>query len=166
MIILGSIMNSPKNWFTGTGDKLSFQEILEHIHNHTSLSGMVSVGSDSFIRKQECIFSTAICLYGANDQMGGRYFVRRITFKKKRFKTLLQRIMKEVQDSVEIGILLSEHDPVIDIDIHLDVSASDREQATSRFSDMLIGYTKGAGFDCKIKPDAFAAASIADKHSK
>ena len=166
MIILGSIMGEKQDWFTGTGEKLSFQDILQQIKHHTYSNGMVSVGSDSFIRKQECIFSTAICLYGADEQVGGRYFIRRITFKKKRFKTLLQRIMKEVEDSVEIGMLLSEHDPVIDIDIHLDVSASDREQATSRFSDMLIGYAKGAGFDCKIKPDAFAAASIADKHSK
>jgi len=31
---------------------------------------------------------------------------------------------------------------------------------------MLIGYVKGSGYECRIKPDAFAAASIADKHSK
>ena len=31
---------------------------------------------------------------------------------------------------------------------------------------MLIGYAKGVGFKCKVKPNAFAASSIADKHSK
>jgi len=166
MTILGSTMNVDQQWRTGSGDIVSFDNILDIIKLHSDENGMVSVGSDSFIRKQECIFSTAICLYGADDQAGGRYFIRRITFKKKRFSTLLQRIMKEVQDSVEIGMALLEHNPIIDIDIHLDVSASDRQQATSRFSDMLVGYAKGAGFDCKIKPHAFAAASIADKHSK
>tara|TARA_A100001515_G_scaffold32192_1_gene25140 strand:- start:68716 stop:69195 length:480 start_codon:yes stop_codon:yes gene_type:complete len=159
-------MKDDHTWNTGAGEALSFSEIVDIIKDHTEKDGQVSVGSDSFIRKQECIFSTAICLYGADGQSGGRYFIRRVTFKKKRFSTLLQRIMKEVQDSVEIGMVLLEHNPVIDIDIHLDVSATDRQQATSRFSDMLVGYAKGAGFNCKIKPHAFAAASIADKHSK
>ena len=31
---------------------------------------------------------------------------------------------------------------------------------------MLIGYVKGSGYDCRIKPHAFAANSIADRHSK
>ena len=56
--------------------------------------------------------------------------------------------------------------PNIKIEIHLDVSASDKKAGTSHISDMLVGYAKGAGFETKIKPDAFAAASIADKHSK
>jgi len=30
----------------------------------------------------------------------------------------------------------------------------------------LVGYAKGSGFECKVKPDAFAASTIADKHSK
>ena len=159
-------MGNTQKWFTGSGDKLEFKEIKLLVEKHTKDNGSISVGSDSFIRKRECIFSTAICLYGADSQEGGRYFVRRIKFKREIFRTLLQRITKEVQDSIEIGILLLEHNPIIDIDIHLDVSASDKKQATSRFSDMLIGYTKGAGFDCKIKPNAFAAATVADKHSK
>ena len=52
------------------------------------------------------------------------------------------------------------------IELHLDISASDKKEATSRFSDMLVGYAKGVGFPCKIKPDAFAATSVADKHNK
>jgi len=31
---------------------------------------------------------------------------------------------------------------------------------------MMIGYARGNGFECKIKPQAFAASSVADKHSK
>ena len=37
---------------------------------------------------------------------------------------------------------------------------------TKKFVDALTGYTKSAGFACKIKPDAWASASVADKHSK
>ena len=51
-------------------------------------------------------------------------------------------------------------------DRHLDVSSSEKDTKTSKFSDMLIGYAKGSGFECKVKPLAFAASSVADRHSK
>ena len=48
----------------------------------------------------------------------------------------------------------------------LDISSADKKEKTSSYADMLIGYAKGVGFKCKVKPNAFAASSIADKHSK
>ena len=56
--------------------------------------------------------------------------------------------------------------PEAKIELHLDVSNTNKESKTSKFADMLIGYAKGSGFDCKIKPEAFAAYCVADKHSK
>ena len=155
-----------KNWFTGTGERYSFEEVLEIIENHNNNNGSVSVGTDSFIKQEDCVFSTAICLYGADEQVGGRYFVKRLVFKRKEYDTLLQRILAEVQKSVELGVKLLEFNPVLDIEIHLDISDSSKGQGTSRFADMLIGYAKGAGFNYKVKPDSFAATSVADKHSK
>ena len=155
-----------KDWFTGTGEKYSFEEILKIIEDHNNDNGSLSVGTDSFIKQQDCVFSTAICLYGADKQVGGRYFVKRVIFKKKEYKTLLQRILAEVQSSVELGIKLLEFNPVLDIEIHLDISDSSKGHGTSKFADMLVGYAKGAGFNYKVKPDAFAATSVADKHSK
>jgi predicted RNase H-related nuclease YkuK (DUF458 family) len=155
-----------KEWFTGAGEKHSFKEIIEIIAVHNNNNGSLSVGTDSFIKQQDCIFSTAICLYGADEQVGGRYFVKRVIFKRKEYKTLLQRILAEVQNSVELGIKLLEFNPVLDIEIHLDISDSSKSHGTSKFADMLVGYAKGAGFNYKVKPDAFAATSVADKHSK
>tara|TARA_R100001443_G_scaffold115244_1_gene132584 strand:- start:591 stop:1061 length:471 start_codon:yes stop_codon:yes gene_type:complete len=155
-----------KNWFTGAGERYSFEEVLEIIENHNNNNGSVSVGTDSFIKQENCVFSTAICLYGADEQVGGRYFVKRVVFKRKEYDTLLQRILAEVQKSVELGVKLLEFNPVLDIEIHLDISDSSKGQGTSRFADMLIGYAKGAGFNYKVKPDSFAATSVADKHSK
>jgi uncharacterized protein len=155
-----------KEWFTGTGERYSFEEVVEIIEKHNSDNGSLSVGTDSFIKQEDCVFSTAICLYGADEQVGGRYFVKRVIFKKKEYKTLLQRILAEVQNSVELGIKLLEFNPVLDIEIHLDISDSSKGHGTSKFADMLVGYAKGAGFNYKVKPDAFAATSVADKHSK
>ena len=78
----------------------------------------------------------------------------------------MQRILAEVQKSVELGLKLLELIPVLDIEIHLDISDSHKNNGTSKFAEMLTGYTRGAGFNYKIKPDAYAATSVADKHSK
>jgi len=155
-----------EDWYTGAGQKIKFGEIVEIIKKHSKQNGLVSVGTDSHIKKRDCIFSSAICLYGANNQLGGRYFVKRISFRKVKFPTLVQRITAEVQKSIEVAASLLEFIPVIDIEIHLDISGSNKNEGTSRFSDMLVGYARGAGFTTKIKPDAPAASSIADKHSK
>ena len=153
-------------WVTGSGEIISFEEIVDIILEHRDNNGKISVGTDSFIKKQDCIFSLAICLYGADGQNGGRYFIKRTNIDKRRYPNLLQRILAEVQKSVELGLKLLELIPVLDIEIHLDVSGSDKNNGTSKFAEMLTGYAKGAGFECKIKPDAYAASSIADKHSK
>ena len=153
-------------WLTGSGDEVSFEEIINIILEHRDDNGKVSVGTDSFIKKQDCIFSLAICLYDGDSQNGGRYFIKRTNIDKGKYPNLLQRILAEVQMSVELGLKLLELIPVLDIEIHMDVSGSDKNNGTSKFAEMLTGYAKGAGFECKIKPDAYAASSVADKHSK
>ena len=154
------------DWVTGSGERISFEEIVDIILEHRDNDGKISVGTDSHIKKQDCIFSLAICLYGANEQNGGRYFIKRTKINKRRYPDLLQRILAEVQKSVEFGLKLLEIIPVLDIEIHLDISDTHKNNGTSRFAEMLKGYTKGAGFSYKIKPDAYAATSVADKHSK
>ena len=52
------------------------------------------------------------------------------------------------------------------LELHLDISPFSAGNATSRFSDMLKGYVQGYGLNCKIKPNAWASQSIADRHSK
>tara|TARA_Y100001963_G_C6702474_1_gene410169 strand:- start:294 stop:761 length:468 start_codon:yes stop_codon:yes gene_type:complete len=153
------------DWFTGSGNRIAFNDILEIITKHSEQDGTVYIGSDSMLQKQKCVFCTAICLLGDTKQ-SNRYFIRRTKSDAKEFKTLLQRITSEVQKSIDMGLRLLELCPTIKIELHLDVSNSNKESRTGKFADMLVGYAKGSGFDCKIKPDAFAAYCVADKHSK
>ena len=67
-----------KTWNSGSGVKKTFNEILEEAKEHSKINGTVYIGTDSFFRKDQCIFSNAICFYGADDQQGGRYFFKRI----------------------------------------------------------------------------------------
>ena len=82
-------------WFTGSGQQIEFDEIVYLIKEHCYLKGKVYVGTDSFVKKRDCIFSSAICLYGADDQVGGRYFVQRYKLKKNNFSNLSVRMLKE-----------------------------------------------------------------------
>ena len=52
------------------------------------------------------------------------------------------------------------------LELHLDVSPFHARNGTSKFSEMLKGYVQGYGLECKLKPDAWASQTIADKHSK
>lgn len=154
------------HWRSPNGKPLSMVQVFDEIRAHVRNKGKVYVGTDSFIDKDRCAFATAICLHGASGQRGGKYFFRKVYVKKQNFPSMVQRIFREVQDSIEIALNISEHIPAAKIELHLDVSPPHNGNGTSKISDMLTGYAKASGFECKIKPEAWASQSVADKHSK
>ncbi len=152
-------------WFSGSGENITLQQILEKVKEHSANNGTIFVGCDSQITRDLCVYSTVICMHGADDQHGGYYFFKREKNKRNDYPTMVMRLLREVELSIEIGYVILEQNPEADIEIHIDAN-SKKDQPTGRFADMLMGYAKGAGFRCKIKPDAWASNSIADKHSK
>ena len=153
-------------WRTPNGKPLTLTEVFEEIKLHARNEGKIYIGTDSFIDKDRCAFATAICLHGASGQRGGKYFFRKVFYKRQNFSSLVQRIMREVQDSIETALFISEEVPTAKIELHLDISPDHKNNGTSKISEMVTGYAKASGFDCKIKPDAWASQSVADKHSK
>lgn len=152
-------------WFTALGREIEFEDLLKDIYSYTESGGKVFVGSDSQLSVNKCIFVTAICLHGAPGTMGGRYFFRKFKEHGSQYKFLKLRIMKEVNYSIEIALDLLERYPQSDIEVHIDIGTSEKS-ATRKYVDEFMGWTKTSGFVCKIKPDAWASASIADKHTK
>ena len=75
-------------------------------------------------------------------------------------------MLKEAEETIEIAHIISKTSPATKLELHLDVSSADKKEKTSHLAKMLIGYVKGSGYECKVKPHAFAANSIADRHSK
>jgi len=153
-------------WITGSRNNIEFNDIIQHIKEHCKQNGTVYVGTDSFFTKDKCIFSTAICLYGADNQKGGRYFFSKNYLKKSQFPELSIRMIKEAENTISLANYIVEKEPTAKLELHLDISPQENNQGTSHLANMLVGYVKGSGYACKIKPYAFAAASIADKHSK
>ena len=153
-------------WNTGSKDIIYFNDIIEQIKIHCNYNGTVYIGTDSFFIKNKCIFSTAICLYGADRQKGGRYFYTKTSLNKNKFPELSLRMIKEAENTINLANHIVELIPSAKLELHLDISPQEKNEGTSHLANMLIGYVKGSGYECRIKPDAFAAASIADKHSK
>ena len=153
-------------WRCGNGKPITMESALVELRAHVAANGRIYIGTDSYIDKNRCAFATAICLHGADGQSGGKYFFRKVFLNRQNFPSLVQRILREVQDSIEIALTISEKLPTAKIELHLDVSPSNKDNGTSKISEMVTGYAKSSGFECKIKPEAWASQSVADKHSK
>ena len=152
-------------WISGSGEDFNFSDVHEFIGRHVREGGKIFVGTDSFVTGDDCVFATAICLHGAVGQRGGKYFFKRTRKSRKKFTELLVRILKEVQDSVNISLNIAERFPDAQLEIHLDIGTGQNNK-TKKFVSMLTAYAKSTGFKCKVKPYAWASASIADRHSK
>ena len=153
-------------WTTGSNHKIDFYEILKILKNYVLRGSKIFIGTDSFISSGKVCFASAICLY--SEELPGRYFFTKEKHPNSKFPVLVSRITEETRRSIEIACLLVDEYGFNSskMEIHLDVSPFSANNGTSKFSDMLKGYVQGYGLDYKLKPDAWASQSIADKHSK
>ena len=157
-------MNSSQ-WFTGSGDSISYSEIIDIIESHLNQNGGIFIGTDSQLTGSRCVFASAICLHNKDIHSGGRYFFSKNILKNKDLKTLKIRIMREVNRSINIVIDLLEKFPDADIEVHIDIGKGEKSK-TREFIDEFVGWTRAVGFSCKIKPESWASFAIADKHTK
>ncbi len=153
------------NWFSGVGNTCSFNNMLQIVEESVKKGSKIFIGSDSFISKRKVNFATAICIHGPDQ---GRYFFAREVLPKVNYNVLVTRITEEVRRSVELAEYIMETNNIgsENIELHIDVSPFNLNNGTSKFSDMLRGYVTGAGFECRVKPNAWASQTVADKHSK
>jgi predicted RNase H-related nuclease YkuK (DUF458 family) len=158
-------MDDNDRWFTGDHKETTLEHILLDVKQHTNNSGKIYVGSDSFVHKKNCVFCCVIVLHGAENQSGGRYYYRKYNSKRADYPTMVQRLTEEVSKSIQIGMAIGEHIPNVKLEIHLDIN-SDRRQTSSKLLESMTGWVKAIGFECKVKPYAWASSTIADIHTK
>ena len=113
---------SKTTWYTGNNNNITFNDIIEQIKKHTLLNGTIYLGTDSFFIKNKCIFATAICLYGADKQKGGRYFYTKSSLNKKQFPELSIRMIKEAENTINIANTIMYDMPSAKLELRLDIS--------------------------------------------
>ncbi len=143
------------------------EEISKYIERDKTAKYKLIVGTDSAGIKQ-ADFITAIIVQRIG--RGGRYFWKK-TNGGKIYHTLRDRIYQEVNLSLEISQdILSQLQliknpgprPDYDFQIHLDVG---QHGPTREMVKEVVGMVRGNGFHAKIKPESYAASSVADKYT-
>ena len=140
--------------------KQVINEVFQFIQEKPRNSYKLVIGTDSLNAADHSDFVTAIIILRVGN--GGRFFWRRI--KDKNFKSLRERIYKEVYLSLEIGqqlLKLLEKNKLynFDLEIHVDVGQNGE---TRTLINEVTGLVRGCGFVVKTKPESFAASSVAD----
>lgn len=138
---------------------------------------MFFIGTDSqnYPKSRKCVFTTVLIAY----RMGRGGCIARHIDKRPLIpvEALSARLTVETQRSIEICRYLE--DKLLELSfidgldednlytknivgISIDVN-SDSKYKSGRYKDMLVGMVVAYGFECFIKPDAWASSKVADK---
>ena len=104
---------------------------------------------------------------------GGRFFLKKIGYKNRKFYNWKQRILEEVLLSCDLALFLKENfeKKIEELPegadyqfryIHADVGENG---ATKDMIKEVIGLIRGNGFEPKIKPESFVASTVADRYT-
>ena len=144
------------------GQIVTFEEIVGLINNQYDYEVFVGSDSQCHISKQIVIYATCIVIHKKGK--GGRIFTARES--KPFSNSLKERLMNEVWRSLEVSFKLSEILPVnVELTIHIDVNKSEKYKS-GNYTQELVSIVTGQGYKVKVKPDAVAAQSVADRSTK
>ncbi len=123
----------------------------------------ILIGTDSSVRLGEADFVSAIVLHKVGK--GGRYFWTRTRIRG--LPSLRQRIWREDWPAFELAqrrraALTPSTILAFNLEIHVDIGSNGR---TKEMIDEVVGMIIGSGFAVRIKPEAYAASSVADKYT-
>lgn len=146
-------------WIDSKGNHKKFDEIIDQI----DLECEVFVGSDSQLNSDSWICASIICLYWPG--RGGKFFVSRDRKSRGTYSCLEDRLLSEVHSSIDVAEQIRKTRPNLKIHVHADVASSPKNKS-NKVARLVESYVSGMGFAVKIKPEAWAAAAIADRFTR
>ena len=156
------IIPDKSEWFSGSGKLVTLSQICEEIISSDPCAE-IYVGTDSDPSRKKVAFVTGVVIrYPGN---GANYYWSRRYIDSNEFFNLGHRLELEVADSIIIASLLRKETRREKIIIHVDCS-SEPGNASFEFLNRITSYSKAMGFVTVVKPDSWAASSVADKHAK
>jgi len=143
-------------------------ELINYISERPEKFYDIIVGCDSS-SEEEPNFPLAVVVLRVGE--GGRFFLKKIGYKGRKFYNYKQRILEEVFLSCQMALYLKENfEKKIQNRnfhyqlryIHADVGENGK---TKDMIKEVTGLIKGNGFEPKIKPESFVASTVADRFS-
>jgi hypothetical protein len=140
-----------------------FKQLVGYMKDEPDQHYHLIIGTDSLL-SDDTTFVTAVIVHKVG--RGGRYFYRK--FRNRKIESLRQRILFETSLSLETAHLITTElarngYSRLPVEIHLDVGPNGE---TKRIVREVVGMVSGSGYAAVIKPDAYGATKVADKHSK
>lgn len=140
-----------------------FQDVLAFASPYPLDNYRLIIGTDSQVSKDETCFVTALVVH--REGKGGRFYFSRE--KERHVRGLRQRIFYEASLSLALALEVTEALSFLgqdfNVEIHLDIGD---KGATRDLIKEVVGMVVGSGFDARIKPDSYAATSVADRYTK
>ena len=162
-----------KSYTYGELDIQGVADKIKEFHDRTSEWGtefQITIGTDS----QNFADTKVVSVIAVHREGHGGIFFYEVT-NIPRIQDVTRKLTEETSRSLTtitelIAVLESsdKYKQVRDdalISIHIDAGWSDKGK-TKELIPMLVGWIKACGYDCRVKPDSYAASSIADKISK
>ncbi len=157
-------------FYNPTKGDLSLEDAIGEIFNYISerpeKSYDIIVGCDSSSGETPD-FPLVIVVLRTGE--GGRFFLKKISYKNRKFYNWKERILEEVLLSCDLALYLKEkfEKKLVGLNyqfkyIHADIG---EHGATRDMVKELTGLILGNGFEPQIKPNSFAASNVADRYS-
>ncbi len=149
--------------FSGEHIRLSILEEVENAILRETEKGYklkVCIGTDSQVKGTYTYFATVIVLL--REHHGGFMYIAQD--KTTQQLNIKERMLLEVQKSIEIAYSLCDLLDVYDVDleVHADINTNPMFKSNKALNDAM-GYILSMGFIFKAKPEAFASSTCADK---
>ncbi len=149
--------------FSGEVIQSSIMEEVEQAIERESLLGnklKVCIGTDSQVKGNITDFATVIVFL--REQRGGFMFIHQERTSQK--MSIKERMLKEVQKSIETAYTLCDLLDLYDVDleVHADINTNPNFQSNTALQEAM-GYILSMGFVFRAKPDSFASSSCANK---
>lgn len=157
------MINPQINWKEVNADEITSEEFLSIMKNYSNMGMTLYVGADSMLYNTYCTFSCIVAVHSNELRIANYYFQKQKMYDNK-FKILENKILKEIEFSINTANFLRENIPEANIEVHVDIGDTIKN-ATRHLVDNAKGWVKGMGFEVKIKPDSWAS-SVADWHTK
>lgn len=154
---------------------ITFNEVADKIVNwinqEPNKEYVLAIGTDSQTYN-ETKFVLSITVHRLYN--GGIFFLHSMWHTAFKKNQLQQKLYEETQASLDAadiliellldrGIDIQNENSKITLSIHMDIGENG---PTSKYIQELEGWVRAVGYDCEIKPDSYAASSIADRYSK
>lgn len=165
---------SGNDFYNPSRGHLSFDgmiaELLNYLQEQPNSFYDVIVGCDSSSSEEpEFPLVVVVLRKGA----GGRFFLKKVNYRRKKFYHWKTRILEEIYLSCELALNLKEvlENKIAGLAmipnyqfryIHADVG---EQGQTKEMIKEVAGIIRSNGFELKLKPEAFAASNVADRFS-